>query len=71
VGILHVGDHLDNDIRAAAESGMATALIRRGPCGVIPEHDPAADEIATLRISTLTELPTWIAALNESGPEGR
>lgn len=69
--ILYVGDRLDNDIRPAAESGMATALIRRGPWGVIQEHDPAADEIATLRISSLAELPQWIAALNESGPEGR
>ncbi|MFD4328310.1 HAD family hydrolase [Nocardioides sp. NPDC058538] len=69
--ILYVGDRLDNDIRPAAESGLATALIRRGPWGVIQEHDPAADEIATLRISSLAELPKWIAALNESGPEGR
>jgi hypothetical protein len=38
---------------------------------VIQEHDPAADEIATLRISSLAELPTWIAALTESGPERR
>lgn len=69
--ILYVGDRLDNDIRPAAESGMATALIRRGPWGSIQEHDPAADEIATLRISSLAELPKWIAALNESEPDGR
>ncbi|MFJ2758927.1 HAD family hydrolase [Nocardioides sp. NPDC087217] len=69
--ILYVGDRLDNDIRPAAESGLATALIRRGPWGMIQEHDPAADEIATLRISSLAELPKWIAALNESGPDGR
>lgn len=63
--ILYVGDRLDNDIRPAAESGLATALIRRGPWGVIQEHDPEADDIATLRISSLTELPKWIATLNE------
>lgn len=62
--ILYVGDRLDNDIRPAAEVGMATALIRRGPWGVIQEHEPEADEIATIRISSLAELPEWIAALN-------
>lgn len=62
--ILYVGDRLDNDIRPAAEAGMATALIRRGPWGVIQEHEPDADEIATIRISSLAELPEWVAALN-------
>ncbi|OIJ26016.1 HAD family hydrolase [Nocardioides luteus] len=65
--ILYVGDRLDNDVRPAYESGMATALIRRGPWGVIQEHDPEADEIATIRISTLAELPERIAALNDPG----
>ncbi|MEU4454262.1 HAD family hydrolase [Nocardioides sp. NPDC023903] len=63
--ILYVGDRLDNDIRPAAEAGMVTALIRRGPWGVIQEHEPEADEIATIRISSLAELPEWVAALND------
>lgn len=63
--ILYVGDRLDNGIRPAAEAGLATALIRRGPWGVIQEHQPEADEIATIRISSLAELPEWVAALNQ------
>ena len=29
--ILYVGDRLDNDIQPAAQAGMKTALVRRGP----------------------------------------
>lgn len=64
--ILYVGDRLDNDIRPAAQAGMSTALIRRGPWGVIQEHDPAADEVATMRITSLAELPDRVTELNES-----
>jgi hypothetical protein len=39
-------------------------LIRRGPWGIIQEHDPDADRVATMRISSLRELPEKIAALN-------
>jgi FMN phosphatase YigB (HAD superfamily) len=62
--ILYVGDRLDNDVRPASRAGMSTALIRRGPWGIIQEHDPAADQVATIRISSLRELPEQIAALN-------
>ncbi|MGL5826809.1 MAG: HAD family hydrolase [Nocardioides sp.] len=62
--ILYVGDRLENDIIPAAETGMMTALIRRGPWGHINEHDPVAAQVATLRIRSLSELPTMIAALD-------
>jgi HAD superfamily hydrolase (TIGR01662 family) len=62
--ILYVGDRLDNDIQPASRAGMKTALIRRGPWGIIQEHDPDADRVATMRISSLRELPEKIAALN-------
>lgn len=62
--VLYVGDRLDNDIQPAAQAGMTTALIRRGPWGIIQEHDPAADRVATIRIGSLEELPAKIAALN-------
>lgn len=62
--ILYVGDRLDNDVRPAAETGFATALIRRGPWGTIQRDDPDASRVPTLRIDTLTELPKRIAELN-------
>jgi HAD superfamily hydrolase (TIGR01662 family) len=61
--ILYVGDRLDNDIQPAAQAGMKTALIRRGPWGTIQEHDPAAG-VATIRIDSMRELPEQIAAFN-------
>jgi HAD superfamily hydrolase (TIGR01662 family) len=62
--IVYVGDRLDNDIRPASGAGMRTALIRRGPWGIIQVHDPAADQVATFRIGSLGELPGKIAAFN-------
>jgi FMN phosphatase YigB (HAD superfamily) len=60
--ILYVGDRLDNDIRPAAAAGLRTALIRRGPWGVIQQHDPDAERVPTFRIDSLAELPDLIAA---------
>lgn len=62
--ILYVGDRLDNDIRPAALRGLQTALIRRGPWGIIQQHDPDADQVATMRIDTLAELPGLVAEVN-------
>lgn len=62
--ILYVGDRLDNDIRPAAEAGVLTALIRRGPWGTIQQHDPEADTVATVRIDSLAELPERVASFN-------
>src|ERR1019366_3124888 len=61
---LYVGDRLENDIRPASETGLRTALIRRGPWGVIEEHDPDADRVATVRITSLRELPARISEVN-------
>lgn len=62
--ILYVGDRLDNDIRPATEEGFAAGLLRRGPWGLIQQHDPDATRIPTLRLNGLAELPARIAALN-------
>jgi HAD superfamily hydrolase (TIGR01549 family) len=62
--ILYVGDRLDNDVRPAAETGFATALIRRGPWGTVQQNDPDASRVPMLRIDTLTELPKRITELN-------
>ena len=62
--ILYVGDRLDNDIRPAAGLGLRTALIRRGPWGIIQQGDPEAERVPTMRIDSLAELPGRIAAFN-------
>jgi HAD superfamily hydrolase (TIGR01549 family) len=62
--ILYVGDRLDNDIRPAADLGLRTALIRRGPWGTIQQHDPDADRVPAMRIDSLAELPARVAELN-------
>ena len=62
--ILYVGDRLDNDIRPAAEAGMATALIRRGPWGHIQWHATEAVTLPTFRIEALMDLPGLIAEYN-------
>ncbi|RKN43873.1 HAD family hydrolase [Streptomyces hoynatensis] len=64
--ILYVGDRLDNDVRPAAAVGMRTALIRRGPWGIIQQHAPQADRLPTMRIDSLSELPERIAKFNET-----
>jgi HAD superfamily hydrolase (TIGR01549 family) len=65
--ILYVGDRLDNDIRPATTAGFKTALILRGPWAHIQQHDPEADELATMRIASLAELTDRIAAFNDAG----
>lgn len=66
--ILYVGDRMDNDIRPAASVGLLTALIRRGPWAIIQRHDPDAERIPTMRIDSLSELPSRIATLNAEAP---
>jgi HAD superfamily hydrolase (TIGR01549 family) len=61
---LYVGDRLDNDIVPAARLGLRTALINRGPWAMIWRDDPAASQVPTLRIDSLAELPSRIAAFN-------
>lgn len=62
--ILYVGDRLDNDVCPADAYGLRTALIRRGPWGLIHQHDPLADTVPTMRIDSLTELSERVAKLN-------
>ncbi|MCD0451940.1 HAD family hydrolase [Actinocorallia sp. API 0066] len=65
--ILYVGDRLDNDIRPAVEVGLKTALIRRGPWGLIQWEDPEARSVPTMRIHSLEELPGLVEAFNAGG----
>lgn len=63
-GILYVGDRIDNDIKPAAEAGMPTALIRRGPWAHIQWHTTEAVTRPTFRIESLLDLPGLIAEYN-------
>ena len=63
--MLYVGDRLDNDVRPAAARGFLTALVRRGPWGLIQQHAPEADRIPTMRLlGGLAELPARIKEFN-------
>ncbi|HCT81469.1 MAG TPA: haloacid dehalogenase [Micromonosporaceae bacterium] len=53
--ILYVGDRLDNDVLAAGQAGMRTALLRRGPWGYLHAGRPQAAQ-ADLIVDSLTEL---------------
>ncbi|WP_338485225.1 HAD family hydrolase [Streptomyces sp. SCSIO 75703] len=64
--ILYVGDRCDNDVRPARRSGMATALVRRGPWATIQWNGADARELPTFRIGSLAELPDAIAGFNGS-----
>ncbi|MEU4560574.1 HAD family hydrolase [Actinoplanes sp. NPDC023936] len=61
---LYVGDRLDNDIVPANVAGFKTALIRRGPWGIIQQRDPQAEQVPTMRIDSLAELPEKVGAFN-------
>ncbi|WP_245966497.1 HAD family hydrolase [Sphaerisporangium album] len=58
--VLYVGDRLDNDVIPAAEAGMRTALLRRGPWGYLHAERPAAQR-ADVIIDTIPDLVTVLA----------
>jgi HAD superfamily hydrolase (TIGR01549 family) len=58
--ILYVGDRLDNDVLPAAEAGMRTALLRRGPWGYLHAERPQARAAADL---IADDLPALLPAL--------
>lgn len=56
----YVGDRLDNDVLPAAEAGMVSVFLRRGPWGYLQARMPEADR-ATVRVESLAELPGALA----------
>jgi FMN hydrolase / 5-amino-6-(5-phospho-D-ribitylamino)uracil phosphatase len=59
--VLYVGDHPQNDIYPAAEAGLLTAHLQRGPWGHYWANDPAVRTAANWRIRSLAELPAIVA----------
>ena len=51
--IAYVGDRVDNDIVPAAEAGMVTVFVRRGPWGEVHAHWPGAQR-AGVQVDDLT-----------------
>jgi HAD superfamily hydrolase (TIGR01549 family) len=64
--ILYVGDRCDNDVRPAAQAGMQTSLVRRGPWATIQWDSAEARELPSFRIDSLLELPGRIREFNDS-----
>ncbi|WP_432983024.1 HAD family hydrolase [Dactylosporangium sp. CA-233914] len=60
--IAYVGDRLDNDILPAANAGLVTVFIRRGPWGYFYANQPEAQQ-AHLRIESLEDLPARLKEL--------
>ncbi|MFC8525649.1 HAD family hydrolase [Nocardia sp. NPDC057227] len=54
--IVYVGDRIDNDITPAAEVGMRTAYIQRGPWGWIHRGRKDVADLSDWRITSLSEL---------------
>lgn len=54
--VAYVGDRLDNDVLPAADAGMVSVFLRRGPWGVLHAARPEAAR-AHVRLATLHELP--------------
>lgn len=57
--VLYVGDRVDNDVLPAAEAGLRTCWLRRGPWGVL--QDLPDDAAADLVLDGLGELPLLLA----------
>jgi HAD superfamily hydrolase (TIGR01549 family) len=51
--VAYVGDRIDNDVMPAAAAGMRAVWLRRGPWGIVPQHEP---EQAALVVGSLSEL---------------
>ena len=55
---LYVGDHPMNDVFPAAQAGLRTAHLRRGPWGHLWANDPQVQETADWLLDSLMDLTT-------------
>lgn len=63
INILYVGDRIDNDVRAAQQAGLQTALLRRGPWGYIL-REPELEGRCLFLLKSLEELPRCVKRHN-------
>ena len=64
---VHVGDHLEHDIRAASEAGMATIWVNLpASSGAVPASsgDDEGSVEANATVTSLADLPAAVAALH-------
>jgi FMN phosphatase YigB (HAD superfamily) len=64
--IAYVGDRVDNDVVPAADAGLVSVFIRRGPWGVV-QSSRSGVERAALRIESLTDLPSALSPVPPGG----
>lgn len=57
---LYVGDHPQNDIFPAAEAGLLTAHLRRGPWGYWWADDETVQRVADYSINSLLDIPDLV-----------
>lgn len=62
--IVYVGDHPANDVFPAADFGLRTAHLRRGPWGHLWADDPAVRATADWSVGGLAELVDVVARAN-------
>jgi len=65
--VLYVGDRVDNDVLPAAQAGLATCWLTRGPWGQLQELPEDADP--DLVLEGLGELPELLAAWHEEASD--
>lgn len=61
--VAYVGDRVDNDVVAAADAGLVSVFIRRGPWGYLNAADPGLDR-ADIRIDSLLDLSPALGRWN-------
>ena len=65
--VLYVGDRVDNDVLPAAQAGLATCWLTRGPWGQLQELPEDADP--DLVLEGLGELPELLAAWRQEAAD--
>ncbi|GAA3267591.1 HAD family hydrolase [Streptomyces lavendulae] len=66
---LYVGDHPQNDVFPAAQAGLLTAHLRRGPWGHWWADDATVQQVADYSIDSLLDIPGLVNPACRSGSQ--